>query len=132
MNPFPSEDRDALLLRIGRLIVGDPVLRDGDWDAYALIVRYDDGAIDRRISGFRYRDAGGYEAATPRAPALGEALDALREATRVDGQAPWGACVLRLRRDSGRLHADFEYDDPARWDIRPDNLDEIAERAAAR
>ena len=48
---------------------------------------------------------------------------------RVDGKDPWDACVVQLRRASGRLHADFEYDDPARWDIAPATLHTVAERA---
>lgn len=127
----PSDhDRDTRLMQAGRLLAADPVLADGDWDGYALVARYGDGPIDRRLSGFRYRDGNGYQAATPQqVDAIGSALDALREATRVDGRAPWQACVLQLRRASGRLHADFEYDDPARWDITPATLDAVAERA---
>ncbi len=123
------QDRDAQLLRVGRLIAADPVLADAAWDGYALIVRYDDAGIDRRVSGFRYIDDGGFEAATPRDPALGAALDALREATAVEGKAPWDACVVQLRRASGKLHADFEYDDPTRWDIMPATLQQVAECA---
>jgi hypothetical protein len=128
--PDPShDDRDALLLRVGRLIAGDSMLADATWDGFALIVRYDDAGIDRRISGFRYVDNGDFEAATPRDPALGAALDALRKATRVEDKAPWTACVVQLRRASGKLHADFEYDDPGRWDITPATLQAVAERA---
>lgn len=123
------DDRDALLLRVGRLLAEDAVLSDAPWDGYALVVRYDDAGIDRRISGLRYRDGSDAEAATPRAPGLGAALDALREATRVEGKAPWAACVVQLRRATGRLHAVFEYDDPGRWDITPATLRDVAERA---
>lgn len=129
MHTPPPEDRDALLLRAGQLVAGDAALADGAWDGFALIVRYDDAGIHRRISGLRYRDTGEVDAATPEAPGLGTALDALREATRVDGQAPWSACVLQLRRATGRLHAVFEYDDPGRWDITPATLHDVAERA---
>lgn len=130
--PETPADRDALLLRVARIAAQDPVLGDAAWDGFALIARYGDEGIDRRVSGFRYVDGGGFEAATPRDPALGDALDALRESTRVDGKPPWEACVIQLRRASGRLHADFEYDDPARWDITPATLDDVAERARPR
>src|SRR5688500_12162073 len=122
--------RDALIQRIGQLLVADPVLAVSAWDGYALIVRYDEvGTASRRLSGFRYLADGGFEAATPSDPALGDALDALREATRVAAQAPWDACVIRLRRDTGKLHAEFEYDNPGRWDIGPATLRDVIERA---
>ena len=129
MHTPPHDDRDALLLRVGRLIATDPALADAAWDGFALIVRYDDAGIERRVSGFGYVDGGGFRAATPRAPGLGAALDALRDATQVAGKAPWQACVVQLRRGSGRLHVEFEYDDPARWDIAPATLQDVAERA---
>lgn len=122
-------DRNELIARIGRLLVADPAVSDGLWDGYALIVRYGDGAVARRISGFRYGDGAGHEAATPRDPAIGEAFDALRQATLVPGKAPWDACVLRIRRDTGKIGVDFEYDAPEQWDIGPETLAAVAERA---
>ena len=65
--------------------------------------RYGDGPVARRLSGFRYTDGEGHQAATPRDPAVGEAFDELRQATRVHDRAPWDACVLRVRRDTGKL-----------------------------
>lgn len=130
--PLPDTtelDKNALLNRIGLLIVSDPVVDASDWDGYALIVRYGEPDIARRISGFRYRDGAGFDAATPASTELGDALDALREATRVDGKPAWEACVLRIRRDTRKLQADFEYDDPGRWDITPQTLDDIVLRA---
>ena len=129
MHDSPST-RDTLIQRIGRLLVADPVLAVAAWDGYALIARYDEaGTASRRLSGFRYLDDGGFQAATPADPALGDALDALREATRVAAQAPWDACVTRLRRETGKLLVEFEYDDPGRWDIAPGTLSEVVERA---
>ena len=120
-------DKDALVNEIGRLIAGDSRANAQPWDAYALIARYDGNM--RRINGFAYDGDGGHIAATPTPEPLGATLDALREATRVDDKAPWQACVVRLVRETRRLTLEFEYDDPERWDITPQTLDEIAERA---
>lgn len=122
-------DKDTLIAEIGRRLVADPEVADGDWHGYALVVRYGDGAVARRISGFRYRANGDFEAATPRDPALADAFDALRDATRVPGKAPWDACVLRIRREDGKLMLEFEYDAPERWDITPATLADVAARA---
>lgn len=125
-----APDRDALIHRIGMLIVTDKVVDAAPWDGYALIVRYDEaGSPSRRIAGFRYRDDAGFDAATPADPALGAALDALREAMRTDRQAPWFACVVQIRHDTRKVHVDFEYDDPQRWDISAATLADVAERA---
>lgn len=127
-----AHDKDALVHRIGSLLVGDPVLADGDWDGFALIVRYGQGEIARRISGFRYRDPDRFEAATPASDNLTGALDALRDATRTGDAPAWDACVFRVRRATGKLHVEFEYDHPERWDIGPDTLADVVERARPR
>lgn len=129
MHAGPPPDRNELIARIGRLLVADPAVSDGDWHGYALIVRYGDGAIARRMTGFRYDEDGTFAAATPDADALGAVFDDLREATRVPGKEPWGACVLRLWRETGRLAVEFEYDAPERWDVTPATLVDVAARA---
>ncbi len=123
-------DKNALINQLGMLLVTDPAVDAAYWDGYALIARYGEGAIARRLSGFRYLDDGGFEAATPQNDeAVAAALDALREATRVQDKAPWNACVVRIRRDTRKVHVEFEYDLPARWDITPENLRDVVENA---
>ena len=123
-----TPDRDALVHAVGQAIVADPAVSDGAFDGYALVVAYDGDT--RRLSGFRYTDGAEPVAATPRSPALESALDALRDATRVDDRAPWDACVVRIERPSNRITIEFAYgDDAARWAITPAQLAEVAERA---
>jgi len=129
MHAGPALDRNELIARIGKLLVADPAVSDGQWHGYALIVRYADGAIARRLAGFRYAADGSHQAATPDADTLGPAFDDLREATRVPDKAPWGACILRLCRATGRLAVEFEYDAPEQWDVTPSTLSDIAARA---
>lgn len=123
-----TADRDALVHAVGQAIVADPAVSDGDFDGYALVVAYEGDT--RRLSGFRYRDGTAPVAATPRSRALQAALDALRDATRVDGMAAWDACVVRIARPSNRITVDFAYgDDAAAWTITPATLADVAERA---
>lgn len=122
-------DKNALINQVGLMIVTDPAVDAEYWDGYALIVRYGDGPVARKLYGFRYLDDGSFEAATPRSEKLGEALDALREATRVEGKAPWDACVFQIRRDTRRIHAEFEYEHPEQWDVTPQTLASVVERA---
>ncbi|PJJ97502.1 hypothetical protein CO641_11080 [Lysobacteraceae bacterium NML91-0213] len=120
-------DNNALIMAIGQAIVSDPKVAAEPWDGYALIASY---SGDRRtLSGFRYRDGQPPQAATPGSRDLGEQFDALREATRVEGKAPWGACVIRIVGATGRISADFAYEAADLWHIGPGTLAEVSERA---
>src|SRR5690606_19033755 len=129
MHAGPALDRNELIARIGKLLVADPAVSDGGWQGYALIVRYGDGTLARRMTGFPYAADSGHAAATPDDDTLGPAFDDLREATRLPGREPWGACIVRLWRDSGRMAVEFDYDTPEQWDISPTTLTEVAARA---
>lgn len=120
-------DSNALIMAVGQAIVTDPRVDAEPWDGYALIASYtDDG---RTLSGFRYRDGQPPQPATPRSAELDERIDALRQATRVEGKDPWGACVIRIVSATGKITADFAYEAAAQWDITPGTLAEVAERA---
>lgn len=119
--------KDELIVEIGRLIVADRKVSAQPWDGYALIAYYD-GSVSK-LNGFRYREGGKGEPATPESFELEDRLDELREATRADGETPWRACVFRLNRETGKATVDFAYDDAERWHVTPATAAEIAERA---
>ena len=120
-------DKDALIAAIGQSLVAGAALVGDDWDGFALIALYDD--TGRRLSGFRYQDHGPARPATPKATELGGLIDDLRVATRIADSSPWHACVLRIRRDTGRFTVEFEYDDADRWRIGPETLAQLTEQA---
>ena len=124
-------DKDALIRGIGELLLRDIATAGHDLDGYALIASYADSGM-RRVSGFGYRDGEPPVAATPKTEVdvIAARLDELREATQVAGEEPWTACVIRLRRAGGRLHAEFFYGEDAQaCTITPATLAEVAERA---
>ena len=81
------------------------------------------------LNGFRYVGEQPGQPATPASFELEDLLDALREATRVDGKAPWRACVVKLDKASGKATVDFAYEDADDWRVTPANAAEIARRA---
>lgn len=120
-------DNNALIMAVGQAIVSDPTVDAEPWDGYALIASYT--GAGRTLSGFRYRDGQPPRPATPRSTELDERIDALREGTRVEGKQPWGACVIRILSATGRITADFAYEAADQWEITPDTLADVAERA---
>lgn len=121
------DSSNALIMQIGQEIVSDPAVDAEPWDGYALIASYTGPGL--RISGFRYRDGQPPQAATPQSRELGGHIEALRDATRVDGKDPWRTCVIRINSATGRIGVDFAYEGADQWDITPASLAEVAERA---
>lgn len=120
-------DKDALIVELGTLLARDAKVASKPWDAYALIAWFGDGVL--KVNGFRYVGSDPGEPASPSDPTVDTRLAALREATEVDGKAPWQACVVRLDHASGQATVDFHYEDAADWQVTPATAAAIAQRA---
>jgi hypothetical protein len=120
-------DKDALVIEIGRLIAGDAKVGARPWDRYSLVAWYGDGLST--LNGFRYVGDAPGEPATPEAFELEDRIDALRDATRVDGRDPWRACVVKLDKASGKATVEFAYEDGDSWRVTPQTAADVARRA---
>lgn len=129
MSADAGTSRDAMVHAVGASIVRDPRVSAQPWDGYALIARFDGDRI--QLNGFAY-DADAPRPATPRGPEVANRLKALREAMREPGKPAWGACIVRIVRETQKINIEFEYDHPEAWDVTPDNAQQLAQRAAAR
>ena len=118
--------QDALVHEVGALIVRDERVAARPWDAYALVARVEANRI--QLNGFAY-EAGSMRPATPRGPEMHHKLKALRDAMREDVGQAWGACVVRIERETKKIRIEFEYDHPERWDVTPQTVADIAARA---
>lgn len=119
-------DKDALVQRLGELLLRDPeVVREG-WAAVVLVVTVAPASPD--VCGFCYDGEG---ACTTIAPSAFDTPDAIRELhvtmAAEAGASPWCSCLIRLARDTRRLALEFEYSDPARWAVTLANRRERAE-----
>jgi len=121
-------DRDTLIHELGAAIVSNPKVAGLPWKRYALVARIDEQ--QSKLNGFAYDALGGYQPATPKGLEVHDKLAVLREAMRVDGKPPWGACVVHIDRNTQKITVEFEYDHPERWDVTPQNVAEIAARTA--
>ncbi len=118
--------QDALVHEVGALIVHDERVAAQPWDSYALVARFDANRI--QLNGFAYADDR-MRPATPRGSDVHHKLKALREAMREDVGQAWGACVVRIDRETKKIRIEFEYDHPERWDVTPQTVAEVAQRA---
>ena len=126
-----SEDKDQLVHALGAALVGDARVTATDWDRYALVARFEPGL--QQLNGFAYATPEAAPiAATPHDAAVHTLLERLREATRVPGEEPWTACIVRIDRASRKINVEFVYGDAVDWQVSPATLDAVGERARPR
>ncbi len=117
---------DRLLQNVAALIVQDEKYRDRSWDAMSLVAIVTDTGVD--MSGFSYREGAKPQPGTPRNGEIMDKLRTLRTLTQRDGQAPWKAVLMQIKKPDMNIRVVFEYDDAGRWKITPQNLADIREQ----
>ncbi|WP_338663618.1 hypothetical protein VQH23_00325 [Pararoseomonas sp. SCSIO 73927] len=118
-NPEAATD---LIHRIGGALVRDPDVVELPWEALALVVTVEPGVVS--TSGYAYDERRRPIAFTPsRGSGLVELFRELQEATSDPGGRRWAACLVQVRRATGKMTMQYEYDDVDRWKVTPDNLD---------
>jgi hypothetical protein len=116
-----AEPRDELMERLARAVAADDALLLDGWQHLVLMSHIDAGTPD--LTGFCYLGDG---QAVPVAPAEFDIFDvvtALRDAMAEADHGPrWQAALFRITRATGTMTAEFDYDDPTRWVVTPENV----------
>ena len=124
----PKSDRSALLNRLANIVATDSSLLKDGWTHLVLVSVIDSGTPD--MTGFCYA-AGKAVPVSPRDFSIFDVLEDLRRAMAAqDGGKPWVSALFRVDRASGKLVADFEYDNATRWSVTPQNVTERAKEFA--
>ena len=114
-------DRDALIHRLAQTIAGDKALLLDGWTHLVLVSEIEADTPD--MTGFCYTDDGRTVPVSPRDFAIFDVLDELRDAmAKLDGKKPWIAALFRIERATGKFAMEFEYEQPERWAVTPDNV----------
>jgi len=124
-----ADARDELFGRFVRTVASDAALMLDGWHHLVLVCHVEAGAQD--LTGFSYLDDGRAVPVSPSDFTIFDVLGSLRRAmAEADGKPAWHAALFRVERDSGAVTAEFDYDDPTRWVVRPDNMADRAREFA--
>lgn len=116
----PADQNDALI-DLCRAFLQDPkVVSQPDWRKLVLIGEVTDASTT--IFGYSYNAAGEGVLTAPSNGVSSNKLEILHEAMRRTSPTgrSWLACMIRISSE-GEVGADFEYDDPQRWNHTPAN-----------
>lgn len=114
-------DRDALFHRLAEAIAGDSALLLEGWTHLVLVSRIEADTPD--LTGFCYTANGRAVSVAPKDFGTFDVLERLRAAmAEADGKKPWIAALFRIERATGEFTAEFDYNQPERWIVTPDNV----------
>jgi hypothetical protein len=119
------------VIGLAELVSSHQAYSGTDWTYIALVATIT--RQRRSMFGYVFFSDGHWEAKLPRDPQRSVMKGFRRLHDRMaalDGVA-WQQCLLEITRQDQTVSVEFEYDDPDRWSLTPDNLEQILDGAAS-
>lgn len=113
---------NELLQEIGHAIIHDPALKGKRWQSLSLVFSASEDSMG--MHGYFYTARNKPNPFCPEGDSLFDLFPAL-QAAMLDGEkgSPWLACLLQIMKATKDIKLDFEYEDPDRWQVTPDNYE---------
>jgi hypothetical protein len=105
-------------------LLRDPEVTGHPWTGIAVVFQLPEGD-ESHYGAFGYRyDHADWEGFLLRDfDPYAERMLRFRKASQLPNDKPWCASLMQITREGMKLVCDLEYDDPARWDVTPANLE---------
>ncbi len=121
-----TENMD-LMGNIAKAVVTSSKMQAIDWEEISIICEIDDHGKMNGVYGYAYGSDGVYQAVVPRIRELAEPIEIYRAWLQGDAAQGFKKILFQFNKRSGKVNADFEYDDPSRWQITPSNVEHMIE-----
>lgn len=116
-----------LMSDIAKAIFNSDELTGIEWTSVSVIFEVnDEGKVDGTY-GYAYDQIGKAFPIAPRPREVRQPVAVYREWLRQEGDKGFIKMLFQFNRVTRQVKADFEYDDPSRWQITPKNLDGMIE-----
>lgn len=113
-------------------IIAGEIVRSGkpdniNWIEVTVVFGFNDDNEVRKSYGYVYDQSGKSHATSYLIPDVERAVNAYVDWLRTQHDEPLVKLLFQFNRETGQVKADFEYDDAARWQVTPRNIDTIAQ-----
>jgi hypothetical protein len=112
---------DALLHEIAGMVAQSETRESRDWAGISVVAIVDEASV--QVSSYRYDSDGRAEPGDPGDLSVNRKFRELNTVMRQPTGRHWKSALMQIRRDTGEVTTDFEYDDPLRWKVTPFNLE---------
>lgn len=100
---------------------------DFPWSEFSIVFYSNDKGKLGGSFGYAYDASGDYEAFAISVRPIRQIIADYRDWLAKDTDKGFMQMLFQFNRDSGQVQADFEYDDPMRWKVTPNNIDDMIE-----
>lgn len=121
---------DALLREIAGMVAQSETRESRDWAGISVVAIVDEVSV--QVSSYRYDADGRAEPGDPGDLSVNRKFRELHTLMRQPTGRHWKSALMQIRRDTGEVTTDFEYDDASRWKVTPLNLDTMPEQLRPR
>ena len=115
-------EADALVQKVGSLIVRNERYLAGDWATIAVVADLVGGR--EATYGYVFMLDGDWEARIPSGFDVLDAFLELQAAMERQTGKKWLRALIHINRETTAMNIQFEYDNPTRWQIVPSKLEE--------
>ncbi|MDI4231944.1 hypothetical protein OZ411_03840 [Bradyrhizobium sp. Arg237L] len=121
---------DALLHEIAGMVAQSETKESRDWAGISVVAIVDEASV--QVSSYRYDADGRAEPGDPGDLSVNRKFRELNNVMRQPTGRQWKSALMQIRRDTGEVTTDFEYDDASRWKVTPLNLDTMPQQLRPR
>lgn len=123
-----NADNTEMIGAIAREIINCGELNSVDWVEVSAISSFDDEGDVRESYGYAYDRKGNAHAAAFLYDSVEKEVKRYRAWLRLKNDKGIIKMLIQFNKETRRYNADFEYNDPSRWQVTPNNIGSIAEQ----
>jgi hypothetical protein len=119
-----NEKSQELMFSAAKTVLQAPEVLDYPWSGITILFSLpEEDESHFSVVGYRFNGPEWSGFVPENFDEFGEIMLGFRKESQIPNDKPWCACLMQISREGMKLVCDLEYDDPARWDVTPNNLE---------
>jgi hypothetical protein len=126
LSMMDQKQADELVHDIAGMVAQSETRASDDWESISVVAIVDEASV--QVSSYRYDAQGRATPGDPGDLSVNRKFRELHALMRQPTGRQWKSALMQIRRKSGEVTIDFEYDDASRWKVTPLNISTMPEQ----